>query len=52
MTKYNPIFHKDGTVTYWLDSYGWFHRKHKLTIPGAVVAKWSKKYRDKFKAIP
>lgn len=51
MTKYQPIFYKDGTITYWVDTYGWFHRIHPKAVMGKVAAKWKKAHRDKLKAL-
>jgi hypothetical protein len=48
MSNYNPTFHKDGTITYWVDSYGWFHRKHPSTVPPKVIADWRAQDRKKW----
>lgn len=42
---YNPTFHQDGSITYWLDSYGWFHRVHPRKIGKKVLQEWRAKDR-------
>ena len=49
-TSYNPVFHKDGTVTYWLDSYGWFHRVHPANVKTKAMKEWRAKDRKKWGA--
>lgn len=39
-TSYKPTFHKDGSITYWIDSYGWFYRKHPAQIPSKIILEW------------
>lgn len=46
--NYNPTFHKDGSITYWCDSYGWFHRKHPATIPKKIMESWRAKDRKQW----
>ena len=43
---YAPKFHKDGTISYWVESYGWFHRIHPLNIPPKTRGAWEKKDRE------
>lgn len=45
---YRPIFHHDNTVTYWHDSYGWFHRAHPLNVPASVRGRWERKDRERW----
>jgi hypothetical protein len=46
--SYNPIFHKDNTITYWDDSRGWFHRKHPSMIPRKIIETWRAQDRKKW----
>ena len=48
--NHNPTFHQDGTITYWVDSYGWFHRRHPCNVPKNVVAQWRAQDRRKWAA--
>jgi len=46
--NYYPTFHKDNSITYWVESYGWFHRKHPAQIPTKVIAEWRAQDRKKW----
>jgi hypothetical protein len=46
--SYNPIFHHDGSITYWVNFYGWFHRVHPAKISAKDVASWRAKDRRKW----
>lgn len=46
--NYNPIFHGDDTITYWRDSYGWFHRVHPVNVPRTVRNTWSEKNKARW----
>ena len=48
---YTPTFHKDGTVTYWDDRYGWRHRVHPVLVKGAIVCRWNQPCRDRLKTL-
>lgn len=48
--SYNPTFHQDGTVTYWLDSYGWFHRVHPANVNKKAMKTWRAKDRKNWQA--
>ena len=45
-----PTFHKDGSITYWRDSYGWFHRVHPVFVNKTVLESWRAKDRKKWAA--
>ena len=47
-TNYHPKFHKDGTVTYWFDSYGWFHRVHPANVKTKAMKTWRGQDRRKW----
>lgn len=47
---YDPKFHQDGTITYWDDSRGWFHRVHPLKVPSRMRLHWPVKFRSKWVA--
>ena len=43
-----PVFHQDGTITYWLDSYGWFHRAHPVNVSKNAMETWRAQDRKKW----
>lgn len=45
---YNPTFHKDGSITYWLDSKGWIHRVHPAKVSKAAIEQWRVSDRKKW----
>lgn len=47
-TDYNPVFHKDNSITYWDDSRGWFHRVHPCKIPKRIIENWRASDRKKW----
>lgn len=46
--NYNPVFHRDGSITYWKDSYGWIHRVHPSKIHVKTIAQWRTQDRKKW----
>lgn len=47
-TNYNPVFHKDGSITYWDDSRGWFHRVHPSRVNPRIMKDWRAQDRKKW----
>ena len=48
---YNPIFHDNDTITFWYESYGWFHRVHPIKVPVKVRNTWSPKNKGRWLAL-
>ena len=47
---YNPIFHNDNSITYWLESFGWVHRAHPSNVSSKTLHNWRAQDVRKWKA--
>jgi len=50
---YAPKFHKDETVSFWVDKSGgyWMHRVHPKQIYPGTVAKWEPEIRKRYDSL-
>lgn len=46
--SHNPTFHHDGSITYWDDSRGWFHRVHPSKVNPRIMKTWRAQDRKKW----
>ncbi len=48
---YQPIFHKDGTISYWYEGHGWQYRKYPSMIPHVHRLHWKPRNIARYNAL-